>query len=340
MELIYDNGTMPLNVIQEYRISIAIPILEKLKYYDYDYELPYKVRLSNETEAHFRKRCEDRDRKYSKLDKYIIDWENRKDVDQPPNNDWELANAKIPLNEVWKFVPQNIDDPEIFDYPIRYEGVSPNQYLYKYGKRKIYVTESKQYHEVLNQILEKSQDPELHNSFGKGANNIKKLLVKIFERLYPRNFFSNDDEFFEHINNRFKKNYQLIIYSNEDYSYRAIMIPLYRKIDRLHDGDFLNLKGDERFDFTGGILHYLRHLQLNGKPISSLNKTLDGDFEYDKGKLFGEIIDGVEKCIQGKESEVAFTTSTGENKIITIYKKKISKKASLINEVIFVNTIH
>jgi hypothetical protein len=223
MKLIYNNSTMPISTIDEYRIKIAIPLFNKLKYYDYDYELPYAKRKANETDNEFEVRCEERARKYSRLDEYIIGWEKR--ICPLKENDWYLANAKIPLDAVWELIPERVKDYELYDSPLRYGGVSSLQYLFEYGDKEIYVTESSQYREILNQILKASQQEANKNLFGTGAGNINKLLFKIFKSLYPKSMcalkegsdvgprfplFEDEAAYYDFVVNKLKVHHQLI----------------------------------------------------------------------------------------------------------------------------------
>jgi hypothetical protein len=233
-----------------------------------------------------------------------------------------------------------VDPLDDFVLP-RYAGVSSIQVLYWLDGRDIYITESTQYREIVGLLKIRSQQPNFGKYFGKGAFKIKELLFDTMKVLYPTkmsnwcktvDIYKNDDEYSEYVQRMLQRHYQLIIYKNENGTYTKIMIPLYRLTNEVKG--YKHLAGDERIEFSGGILHFLQHFDIDGKPLSAVKKEQDGITEFNENNLIEDIIDGVEKWKENgtKPKDLNFKTKLGENKTIGIYLNEDA-------DVISINTI-
>jgi hypothetical protein len=250
-------------------------------------------------------------------------------------------DLKLSLFQIWKRVPEDINKTEIFEYPIKYSGNSPNQYLYKLDDSDIFIEESTQYRSILSTIIEKSQGTQYQHHFGSGAPKFKELLYKVFKTLYPCSGNSNDDSFLQYVNIKLRNHYQLIIYRDNEGEFVRIMIPLYGLTNEIKG--YNHLVGDERIEFSGGTLHYLQHLHLMGKLLSAIDKRKATDSSKDdfiELELLTDIIDGVNECRKCRVNSMVFQNRSGTKKLISLYRKNIELAKGENYQVIFIKSIY
>lgn len=257
-----------------------------------------------------------------------------------------------PLSEIWKSIEKEemtiAKQKNIYEYPIKYVGNSPNRYLYKLDGVDIYIEESTQYRSILNDILKKSQEISTQKDFGTGAKRIQNLFYETFRSLYSKEVTFNgktfplieDEAYFEYVNRKLRNHYQLIIYKDSEGKNLRLMIPLYGVVNKLKKKEFNKIPEEDRLEFTGGIMHYLQHFTLKGNPISAIDKRQNGNHEFLEKELLTNIIDGVNECNRIGVEATNFKMKSGEMKKISIYKKEMPVSDGEKHQVIFVNSIY
>jgi hypothetical protein len=104
---------------------------------------------------------------------------------------------------------------------------------------------------------------------------------------------SDEDGDLEKLKTTLQKEYILFIIKNLDGKYEYLMIQLFRLERPLKPEDEHLVPKDEQIynEFIGGLLHTFQHFQINGKPISALNKTQKGDTEFYSNEFFSCIFE-------------------------------------------------